>query len=148
MKLTHATSPGLRVDRPEGMGHPPPMLSLATCRKALARTAWSRGVGLLLALGLMAAGLPRWDVHVHAAAERGHSHPAVLAEHDEPAPDVGNDAGSAVAHLHDAVSVSATLPTVLPLSVIAFLPDRWSPPISRAPVATAAGPPPHRPPIV
>lgn len=124
------------------------MFSLATCRNALGRTAWLRGVGLLLAVALVAAGLPRWELHAHTAAEHGHTHGGVLAEHDEPVPASGDAPASVVPHIHDVASVSATLPSVEPLRITAVQPDSWLPPFHSAPAATSAGPPPHRPPIV
>lgn len=124
------------------------MFSLAPLRTTLARTAFTRGLGLLLVLAVVAAGLPRWEVHAHAAADHGHTHGGVLAEHDEPAPAAGDDAGNVIPHLHDAASVSAALQTVDPLRLAGLPPVGWTPSFLPATAAAAAGPPPHRPPIV
>lgn len=123
------------------------MFSVATCRIALARTAWLRGVGLLLAIAVMASGLPRWEVHAHEAAERQHTHAGGPAEHHEPAPPAESDPADVVAHLHDAASLSATLPMVEPLECRSIPRYVWMPPFQLAPAAIAAGPPPQRPPI-
>ena len=123
------------------------MLSLSLCRSALARSAWTRGTGLLLAWMIAAAGLPRWEVHAHDDAVHGHAHSVALVEHDNPTQPLDNDDGLAVPHLHEVTTVSAGLPALLRLDVHSVSPGRWTRPIHSAPTPSAAGPPPHRPPI-
>ncbi|MBK9655009.1 MAG: hypothetical protein IPO66_05865 [Rhodanobacteraceae bacterium] len=123
------------------------MISLTACRKAILERAYVRAAGLLLALALVIAGMPTLSVHAHADAEIGHLHANDAHGHDEPVPPIDDDPGSIVIHVHDAAPICATLPSISPLRLAALAPDTWLPPLHASAPATAAGPPPHRPPI-
>lgn len=126
------------------------MPSLSFCRSALARSAWTRGIGLLLAWMIVAAGLPRWEVHAHDDAVHCHDHCAVIVEQDQQTELAHSDEGAAAPHLHlhDVTTASATLPVLLRIDVHAMAPSRWTRSFHSIPAPSAAGPPPQRPPIV
>ena len=113
----------------------------------MARRSWLRGAWVLLALAVMAAGLPRWEMHAHGVAEHGHTHDDVFAAHDEPAPPA-SDQEQVVPHVHEAAATVATPLTVDALRVSAAPPVRWTIPRNTGQATSAVWPPPQRPPIV
>lgn len=124
-----------------------PMLSLAHCRHVMARLPLLRGAWALLAVAVVIAGLPRWELHAHGAAEHGHTHGDVHAAHDEPVPLV-SDQDAAVPHIHEA-AVTVAAPLAIDALRVAAAPTlRVAIPRNTGQVASAVWPPPQRPPIV
>lgn len=123
------------------------MLSLADCRHVIARRSWLRGAWVVLALAVMVAGLPRWVVHTHAAAEHAHTHGDVHAVHDESAvPSSDQDAG--LPHVHEAATTAAAPLAIEALRIAAAPMVRMTIPSNTGQTASAVWPPPQRPPIV
>lgn len=134
-----------------GVCHTAPMpLRLQHCRQ-LATAPLSRLLGLLLVLGLVLMGLPRWHRHHHELGEGQHSalHAAVAGESqtDEIEDHEHDSAAGDIDHLHAVLNLTWVLPsqdwltgTFNPRNLPEFPGQR-----SRAPSRLMA--PPHRPPI-
>ena len=120
------------------------MFFLSTSRSAIARSAWKRGLMLLLAWIMVAAEMPRWELHAHEDATHGHAHGSVFAELSIP---IQAAEGGAALHLHDVSTASVTLPALLRLDLHSLAPNRWIRAVHSGPAPAAAWPPPHRPPI-
>lgn len=123
------------------------MSALTTLRHRLT-AAPLRGFALLLALCVIGAGGPRFLVHSHHDHGHGHAHPAVeqADHHDERAGDLEAPLGTST-HVHDAAGVSAALAGVPQIDVPSAPLTRWCPGFDARLAASAAGPPPQRPPI-
>jgi len=102
-------------------------------------------------LALVLAGVPRWEVHQHAAVEDHHAFEPFSHEHlsDSLAADSNPDVGGVpMTHCHAAPSIAvAIFPSDLPPLVLAPLNSDVFPEPETI-LATNAGPPPQRPPIV
>jgi hypothetical protein len=127
------------------------MTMLAYCRGAISRHPGINAVWLVTMLALVLAGVPRWEVHRHAAIEDHHAFEPFSHEHlsDSPAADLNPEVGGApFTHCHAAPSIAVALfPSDWPsLMAAALNSDIFPEP--EAIRATNAGPPPQRPPIV
>ncbi len=147
------------------------MFSLLRNRSALTRSAWTRCFGVLLAWMIVAAGMPRWELHAHESVDHGRTHSDALEAHvglaqlahedagehhafdhsaavDATSDDSGIDEERPFApHLHEITTVGATLPLFARLGVPPLAPSRWTWSTHFSAAPSAAWPPPLRPPI-
>jgi len=100
---------------------------------------------------LVLAGVPRWEVHQHAAVEDHHAFEPFSHEHHHAAPEADSNpdvGGAPFTHCHAAPSIAVALfPSDLPPLVPAPLNSDVFPEPATI-LATDTGPPPQRPPIV
>lgn len=123
------------------------MISVPSCRRVLGRALWWRGVSVLLVLGLVVAGLPRWHLHTHFAAAHSHAHADELVQIDLFIEPGGDEFGTTVTHVHEIASPAAASSNIDSLRLSAALKGEWVVAFDSSQVAYAVGPPPYRPPI-
>jgi len=120
---------------------------LAQCRYS-SRHRGIRALWLFTLLGLLFAGVPRWEMHQHALVDHDHAHAGMTHDHHHDVVDYSDiDDGFSVKHFHSTPSFSiAFIEAALPsLKRVASGTDAFASPAS-TPVASC-WPPPHRPPI-
>lgn len=106
-----------------------------------------RCAALWLVLALVTAGMPRWQIHAHAADGAETTLSDLMVEPHTPIQSDWDHPGSLVPHVHAVSQACATLPTIAPLSVATLATANWLPAFYPPTAAYLAGPPPHRPPI-
>jgi len=100
---------------------------------------------LVFAIGLIANGTPRIEIHSHASD--GHAITDVSADHDHGHDDAVSEDSHHVTHVHTAPTLTATLPAMVGASLPSTQGNALRPLLSLPAPPSAAGPPPYRPPI-
>lgn len=127
---------------------------LRLCRRlhVLLQRPAGRVASVLLAVAVVASGIPAGQLHAHADGDHAHDHISqvaageLVAQHDHA--DAQIPADVEVLHAHDACSAVYALPSVLPVirSMEGLVAIRERAPVAIAPLTPLIAP--YRPPIV